>query len=54
VAEKMSIEKRTFIGETSTAVGDGYAGFRVGRTYELQVEHRSDGTVPSCSTTTSM
>jgi hypothetical protein len=35
----------TFVGETATSVGDGYAGFRIGRTYKLQVERRDDGTV---------
>ncbi|WP_286192480.1 hypothetical protein [Hymenobacter sp. BT559] len=29
-------ETRTFIGESATIVGDGYAGFRLGRTYELR------------------
>jgi hypothetical protein len=38
----MTIENRTFVGETSTAVGDGYAGFCIGRTYKLQVEHHGD------------
>jgi hypothetical protein len=38
----MPTETRTFIGETSTAVGDGYAGFRIGQTYQLQVEHRGE------------
>lgn len=38
----MTTETRTFVGETSTAVGDGYAGFRIGQTYQLQVEHRGD------------
>jgi hypothetical protein len=41
----MATESLTFVGETATLVGDGYAGFRVGRTYELQVERRDDGTV---------
>jgi hypothetical protein len=41
----MTIENRTFVGESATSVGDGYAGFRIGRTYELQVERRDDGTV---------
>jgi hypothetical protein len=38
----MSTETRTFLGETSTAVGDGYAGFSIGQTYQLQVEHRGE------------
>ena len=38
----MTIETRIFVGETATAVG---AGFRIGRTYKLQVEHRADDTV---------
>lgn len=41
----MTTETRTFIGETSTIVSDGYAGFRIGRTYQLEVEHRVDDTV---------
>ncbi|TVT39601.1 hypothetical protein FNT36_18335 [Hymenobacter setariae] len=35
----------TLIGETATAVGDGWAGFRVGQRYELHVKHREDGAV---------
>jgi len=38
----MTIENRTFVGESATSVGDGYAGFRIGRSYQLQVEHRGD------------
>lgn len=38
----MTIENRIFIGEIVTSVGDGYAGFRIGQTYQLQVEHRGD------------
>jgi len=38
----MTIENRTFVGESATSVGDGYAGFRLGRQYKLQVEHRGD------------
>jgi hypothetical protein len=38
----MTIENRTFVGESATAVGDGYAGFRLGRMYKLQVEHHGD------------
>jgi len=41
----MTTSTLTFVGETATSVGDGYAGFRVGRTYELQVARRDDGTV---------
>ena len=41
----MPVETRTFIGETSTAVGDGYAGFRIGQPYQLSYERRDDGTV---------
>jgi hypothetical protein len=41
----MTTENRTFVGETSTAVGDGYVGFRIGKTYKLQVEHRDDSAV---------
>jgi hypothetical protein len=39
---KMTTETSTFVGETATSVGDGYAGFRIGRRYQLQVEHRGD------------
>ena len=28
-------ETRTFVGETAGAIGDGYAGFRIGRQYQL-------------------
>jgi hypothetical protein len=38
-------ETRTFVGETAGAIGDGYAGFRIDRTYELHVEHRANDTV---------
>jgi hypothetical protein len=31
----MQTQSLTFVGETAISVGDGYAGFRVGRTYEL-------------------
>jgi hypothetical protein len=31
----MTTETRTFVGETASAVGDGYAGFRIGRQYPL-------------------
>jgi len=41
----MQKETRTFVGETASAVGDGYAGFRIGQTYGLQVERRDDGSV---------
>jgi hypothetical protein len=41
----MPTETRTFIGETSTAVGDGYAGFRLNQPYQLTYERRDDGTV---------
>jgi hypothetical protein len=41
----MATETRTFIGESSTAVGDGYAGFRIGQAYPLIFECRDDGTV---------
>lgn len=29
----MTTETRTFVGEMSTGIGDGYAGFRIGQTY---------------------
>jgi hypothetical protein len=43
--ESMPTETRTFIGVSSTAVGDGYAGFRIGQRYPLTYERRDDGTV---------
>jgi hypothetical protein len=56
----MHTETRTFIGETAGAVGDDYAGFRIGRQYphtytkefdEVQIvldyhEHVSPGAGP--------
>jgi hypothetical protein len=41
----MTIETRTFIGESGTPAFDGYAGFRIGQRYELRVERRDDSTV---------
>lgn len=38
----MTTKTRTFVGESATSVGDGYAGFRIGQTYQRQVEHRGD------------
>jgi hypothetical protein len=38
----MTTQTLTFVGETATSVGDGYAGFRVGRTYQLQVEQQGN------------
>lgn len=35
-------ETRTFVGESATAVGDGYAGFRRGRQYQLRYERDGD------------
>jgi hypothetical protein len=40
----MATQSLTFVGETATSIGDGYAGFRGGSTYELQVERRDNGT----------
>jgi hypothetical protein len=33
--ENSTTETRTFVGETATAVDDGYAGFRIGQQYQL-------------------
>jgi hypothetical protein len=30
------IERRTFVGETSTSAFDGFAGFRLGKEYQLR------------------
>lgn len=35
-------ETRTFVGETGTIVLDGYAGFRLGRQYQLRYERDGD------------
>lgn len=39
------IERRTYVGETSTQAFDGMAGFRVGQSYQLRFTRRADGTV---------
>ncbi len=39
------IERRTFVGEADTIVGDGWAGFQLGQCYELYVTYLGDGTV---------
>jgi hypothetical protein len=36
---------RTFIGQTETQFFDGYAGFRIGQTYQLRYRITKDGTV---------
>ncbi|TVT39652.1 hypothetical protein FNT36_18600 [Hymenobacter setariae] len=41
----ITTEARIFAGEAATNVGDGWAGFRIGRTYQLQVTHRQDGNI---------
>jgi hypothetical protein len=41
----MTTETRTFIGESGTPAFDGYAGFRIGQTYQLRVERQDDGTI---------
>jgi hypothetical protein len=33
--ENSTTETRTFVGETATAMDDGYAGFRIGQQYQL-------------------
>jgi hypothetical protein len=35
-------ETRTFVGETAGAVGDGYAGFRIGQQYQLSYTKEFD------------
>ena len=32
----MATENRTFVGETGTQAFDGFAGFRVGQSYQLR------------------
>jgi hypothetical protein len=36
------IERRTYVGETGTAAFDGYAGFRMGREYQLRYTREFD------------
>jgi hypothetical protein len=36
------IERRTYVGETGTAAFDGYAGFRIGREYQLRYTREFD------------
>jgi hypothetical protein len=36
------IERRTFVGETGTMAFDGYAGFRMGREYQLRYTREFD------------
>jgi len=36
---------RTFIGQPETRFFDGYAGFRIGQTYQLRYRTAEDGTV---------
>jgi len=38
-------ETRTFVGETATAIGDGYAGWRLGRQYQVRYRQTEDGRV---------
>jgi hypothetical protein len=42
---KVTIETRTFVGETATSVGDGFTGFRIGQSYQLRYRVRKDGNV---------
>jgi hypothetical protein len=36
------IERRTYVGETSTSAFDGFAGFRLGRSYQLRYTREFD------------
>jgi hypothetical protein len=36
------IERRTYVGETGTMAFDGYAGFRMGREYQLRYTREFD------------
>jgi hypothetical protein len=36
------IERRTFVGETGTMAFDGYAGFRMGQSYQLRYTREFD------------
>jgi hypothetical protein len=36
------IERRTFVGESGTMAFDGYAGFRMGREYQLRYTREFD------------
>jgi hypothetical protein len=36
------IERRTFVGETATGAFDGYAGFRIGKEYQLRYTREFD------------
>lgn len=38
-------EMRTYVGQAGTVAVDGYAGFQVGRQYDLTILRRYDGTV---------
>jgi hypothetical protein len=40
--EHEKIERRTFVGETGNAAFDGYAGFRMGREYQLRYTREFD------------
>jgi hypothetical protein len=37
-----SIERRTYVGETSTSAFDGWAGFRIGQSYQLRYTREFD------------
>jgi hypothetical protein len=36
------IERRTYVGETGTSAFDGYAGFRMGKEYQLRYTREFD------------
>lgn len=38
-------ETRIYVGDTGTAMVDGWAGFRLGQLYQLHVERREQGVV---------
>jgi hypothetical protein len=40
--EQEKIERRTFVGDTGTMGFDGYAGFRMGREYQLRYTREFD------------
>jgi hypothetical protein len=41
----MTTEIRTFVGEVTIGGSDGWVGFYVNKTYQLQVHYRKDGNV---------
>jgi hypothetical protein len=39
------IERRSYVGETGTSAFDGFAGFRMNKSYQLRYTMREDGNV---------